>query len=792
MKKVIVTVSLLILVIFVAIIGWSYYVVQRSQPLISGEVHTSGVKKSVKILRDEYGVPHIYADNLPDLMFAVGYVQAQDRLWQMDLSHHLVNGTISELIGEDAVELDYYHRTMGFARLGERAMQQLSPEEVALLQKFCDGINEFINTHLDQLPLEYSIVRHEPELVQPVELLKAGMMAYWWVSANFDHELIGLKIAQRLGVDALTDLFPSYPSDPPNRPPIEASFYKNVDTTVLDGHEQAESPWGIDSGIGASNNWVVDGAKSTSGKPLLANDPHLQVMLPSMWYMMHLVAPGLNVTGATFPGNPFVAIGHNQRIAWGFTNVEADNTDLYIEKVNPKNPRQYWDVDHWADMERVVTSINVRGEDEPVKKEILYTKHGPVITPVRTGMKDVLSLRWTAQQPGNSIRAFIELNRAQNWEQARAAVSHLRELCHNMVYADVDGNIGWQVVGAIPIRAKGDGKFPVPGHTGEYEWTGIIPFDELPRLYNPATHFVATANNKVVDNNYPHPISNSWSAPFRYQRIKQMLEAKEKHSVADFARMQGDTYSIFSEVVIKLLGEVKSTDADVTWAIDQLRRWDRHVRRDSLPAALYETLLTKLAKNTFADELGDLYKDFARTFNGGYSALYDIMGKPNARWWDDVTTPAKETRADIFAKSLKEAIQELDDRLGDDREEDWRWGALHPVVFPHTLGQYKPLDQLFNFSVDYEGDVDTVNRGTYSFTQPYNVRGLASLRMVVDLSDLNKSLIVITTGQSGIIGNSHYRDLTDKWASGQYATMLFDDALIRKQAEGTLIIVPAK
>lgn len=767
-----------------------YYLLKRSLSPVSGRVTAPGLSAPVTVVRDTFGVPHFYANNLTDLGFAVGYVQAQDRLLQIDLSVHLVSGTLSEVIGEDTADLDFYHRTLGFRRWGARALEKLPPEDLALLQAYCKGYNQFVRTHANRLPIDFLILRHTPEEIQPLDLLSSGMQAFWSLSLNFNQEVVGLRIAQKLGADALRELFPAAPATYPFSPSdMQADLYRQVSSELLPGYAQRDGPFAIATGIGASNNWVVTGAKSLSGKPLLANDPHLLIQHPTVWYEMHLNAPGLNVAGVSFPGFLFIGIGHNERIAWGFTNVMTDNLDLYIERVNPENPFQYWDVDHWADMVRDPAPIRIRGESAPRIREVLHTKHGPVITPIKPGLKAILSMRWTAMDPGNTVRAFKQLNHARNWDEALAAVAHLRELSQNLVYGDVDGNIGWHVTGAIPLRARGNGHFPVPGDTGEYEWKGLVPFEELPSVYNPPQPFIITANNKTVDDQYPYTITNSWGSPARYQRIKQLLEEKTSHSVEDFERIQADTYSLTAQRFIEALKDVHTVDPRVRAAVEMLQRWDRRTNSDSAAACLYETLLVKLGENIFGDELGTLYKDFAALFEEFYSALNDIISKPESRWWDDVRTAPKETRGDILERSLKMALADLDARWGSDPQR-WHWGTLHTARFIHPLGRVRPLDRFYNLEVLYKGDNSTINSAHFSFNKPYDVTGLSSMRMIVDLADLDRSRIVLTTGQSGNVLSRHFDDQNSLWATNRYHPMFFRPEAVKQHAEGTLTLAP--
>jgi penicillin amidase len=494
---------------------------------------------------------------------------------------------------------------------------------------------------------------------------------------------------------------------------------------------------------------------------------------------------------------PCVIIGHNPHIAWGVTNVGPDVQDLYIEKVNSANPHQYEYQGQWQDMEVVQEEIKVKGQDEPILLEVRLTRHGPIINDVVESLEDspqVLAFRWTALEGGRLFQSLYMLDQARNWEEFRAALRHWVVPSQNFVYADVEGNIGYQTPGNIPIRANGQGLVPVPGWTGEYEWLGYIPFDELASAYNPPTHFIATANNKVVPDDYPYFISYEWSAPYRAQRIVQLLAAKDKLSIQDLSQIQADTYSIPGEKLAPYLLALEPQGTLEEQAMAQLRAWDFRNEIDSSGAAIFEVFYLQLVENTFADELGEeLFADYLDRGEFHPIALERLMEQPDSPWFDDASTLEVEGRDEIVQRSFKETIAYLSDRFGD-APARWTWGQLHTMTFVHNpLGQsgIGPLERLFNRGpVPARGSGYTVDAASFDETEPFAMTHGVSYRQIIDLSDWENSLFIHTTGQSGHPLHKHYADMIAPWQAVEYHPMHFDKASIEADKEGVLVLIP--
>ncbi len=650
------------IVLIILVFAYLYSTFEKTQPVLEGEIKTPELQSPVKIIRDTYGIPHIYAENDHDLFFSQGYVTAQDRLWQMDLSRRAAMGELSEIFGENTVETDYYFRVMGIREIAEKIYDRLDDETKSELEAYSSGVNHYIKD--GKKTIESTILRYEIQPWSPVDCISIHLLSALDLTINTDEELFAMKALERFGEKTTSELLPSYPEDGSTIIPKEIKG-SSLDLDILPGYKIARERFRFFQNTGESNNWVVDGIKSTTGKPILGNDPHLRSQIPSVWYEVHLKAPGINVIGAIFPGSPYVAIGHNERVAWGFTDAMADRADLFIERINPENPHQYWYIDHWEDMKTKSVVIKDKGGYKVVKMEINYTRHGPVINSFKAGAKEILSMRWTAREvEDQTLKGLSILNRARSVEEAREGGKYGKIYTFNMVYADVDGNIGYQLIGGIPIRKKGTGIFPVSGWTGKYEWNGFIPDDKLPNLLNPPSHFIATANNKIVGDSYPYLISNTGAPPYRYERIVSLLREKDKLSPEDFKKMQADVYAVPAKRFIQEIIKVHTEDSNVKWVLNRLSGWDYEMRSDRLPPLLYETVKINLIRNTFKDKLKGLYPDFLGTLGYNYNLMDKIIGDPSSHWWDNIDKTRKESRDDIIIKSIEDALREIGGTLG--------------------------------------------------------------------------------------------------------------------------------
>lgn len=830
--------------------GGAYYfksylpkqVAPQSFPQIEGEITIAGLDGPVDIYRDQMGIPHIYASTLHDIFFAQGYVHAQDRFWQMDFWRHIGSGELSAMFGKGQVKTDTFLRTLGWRQVAEQEYEQLSPQVKTALQAYTDGVNAYIKDRRpEQLSLEHAILTsllnrgYVVEPWTPIHSLTWGKAMAWDLGGNMDDEIERAILLKTLSPEQVAELYPPYPEDYPVivpkigeqvSAPAKSFATSPALLSTLDFSPLAEQVGVLDALLGpkspdiGSNSWAVSGQRTTTGKPFLANDMHLASQMPSIWYQMSLhcqpqsEACPLQVTGFSFAGVPGIIAGHNDRIAWGFTNLGPDVQDLFIEKINPENPNQYEVNGQWVDFETRQEVIQVAG-GEPVEITVRISRHGPIISdsygplkdqvePTEIPFKDkaginlpehyAIALAWTALTPSSPFEAIWGFNNAQNWEEFRAAARKWSVPAQNLLYADVDGNIGYQTPGVIPIRKKGDGTLPVPGWSGEYDWSGYIPFEELPYVFNPQSGYIVTANNQANPRDYPYLLTKDWDYGQRAARIVDMIEnAPGKIDAAYIQQMHGDSKNLNAEALVPVLRSVK-LDPDLASLRETFfSTWDFQNRADSQSAAVFEWFWWNLALDTFQD---DLPKDYQPA--GGsrwYEVMRHLIQQPDSPWWDDHSTGDKvETRDDIFQRAFAETVSQIQKEYGKDPARWPTWGDLHTVTFRNlTLGKsgIAPLEALFNrgpFRVS--GGKSIVNATGWELGVSFQVNWLPSEREIIDLSNLDASVAIHTTGQSGHAYHPHYVDMAPLWANIQYVPMWWKQESVSANAEGHLRLVP--
>ena len=833
----------LLVVLALLLLAAFYVLPRRSFPKTNGEIQVVGLSAPVDVFRDENGIPQIYASSSHDLFFAQGYVHAQDRFWQMDFWRHIGSGRLSEMFGDATVETDLFLRTLGFEDLVLQEIEQLSDSEtMASLQAYADGVNAYLATRQGlSLSLEYAILGlinagYTPEPWKVEHTLTWAKMMAWDLGGNMDIEIRQAILAGLLSPEELEDITPPYPDDHPVIVPgfqargtsglLEAGIdripgLEALMVEVLNRISQVSGALGPHmEGIG-SNNWVISGERTLTGMPLLADDPHLGVQLPSIWYEngLHCSPKGpdcpYEVTGFSFASAPGVILGFNDRIAWGVTNLNPDVQDLFIEKINPDNPNQYEFQGQWVDMDVTTELIQVAG-GEPVEMTLRRTHHGPIISDTYGSLEDLdpataleagaletskaetsgvyaVALSWTALKPTSTFVSVLMLNQAQNFDEFREALRLWDVPSQNFVYADVDGNIGYQMPGIVPIRTGGNGMLPVPGWTGEHEWVDTIPFEELPFAYNPPQGYIVTANNAVVGQDYPHLLATGWDFGYRAKRIVEMIEnAPGPIDMAYMAVMQGDNKNLNAGILLPVLAGVPLEDTRLERARALLMDWDHQQHMDSPAAALFEVFWKNLLVKTFND---DLPEDFQP---GGNSQWFEIVRRlvdqPDSAWWDDKETMTVESREDIFRDSFTAAVDEMEQLQGKDPER-WNWGDLHTVTFQvGGLGESgNPLVEfLFNRGpFRTSGGASIVNAtGWNAKSGDYQVRSLPSMRMIVDLEDLTRSVGMHTTGQSGHAYHPNYIDMVQRWSEIKYHPMLWDRKHVEEGAVKVLRLAP--
>ncbi|TXL62388.1 penicillin acylase family protein [Aeromicrobium terrae] len=793
------TIALVVAAVLVGGSVFSFVTVRKSFPDTTGEVRITGLHGDVVIKRDAWGVPQVYAADERDLFFAQGYVHAQDRFYEMDFRRHVTAGRLAELVGEDAVDTDEFVRTLGWRRVAQQEYEQLDANTRSLLQAYSRGVNSYIEGKSgSELSLEYAILslkgsEYRPEPWSPVDSVAWVKAMAWDLRSNMSDEIDRSLMAQHMPRAMVEQLYPDAPRL--HRPIVGTDALKKASQAA----EEIPTLLGIEDGIG-SNSWVVDGRHSTTGRPILANDPHLAPSMPGIWYQVGLhcrrVSKGCpyDVSGFSFSGMPGVVVGHNGRVAWGVTTMYADAADLYLEDVEGGTYR------YKGKRLPLVTrkeKIKVSG-GETRTITVRSTRHGPILSDVDDDIEDVgqryeVSLRWTALTPRPTISAVFALDRARDWDDFRAAAKLFTVPSQNLVYADVDGNIGYQAPGAIPIRSRGDGRWPVAGWDGKHEWTGYIPFDELPHELNPDEGFVVTANNEVVDDEYPYLIGADFAPGYRSTRIRQLLKEKKQLSVADMTRIQMDAYSANAALLVPRLLRIPLGDRFAREGRDILRGWDYQQRPGSAAAAYFNAVWRNLLELTFHDELP---KD---QWPGGGERWFDvvrsILDRPNSHWWDNLATPAVvETRDDILTEALVQARDELTRRMSRDTDA-WSWGRLHRLTLVNpTLGDSGVglVNRIFNRGpVEVGGGgglVDATAWDASDTTDPYAVTAVPSMRMVVDVGRFDRSRWINLTGASGHAYHEHYDDQLPLWADGRTLPWAFGAKAVDRGTEDVLTL----
>jgi len=865
LKYIVIPVVLLIIVI---IVGGYLYLTRRTFPKTRGKVTLTGLKAPVEILRDKYGIPHIYAQSGEDLFFAQGYVHAQDRFWQMEFQRRIGAGRLSELFGEKTLDTDIYLRTMGFRHVAEEQYEYLDAETKRYLDAYVAGVNAYIKDRKPgKVGLEFALLKlqgteFEIEEWKPADSLTWDRIMGLNLSANMKTEPIPFDIIRMAGLSKLGDFFAPYRKDMPIIVTDEELGLLSTEklTSAAEGtlppEERLKANLSIFLGNGkglGSNNWVISGDLTTTGKPILANDQHLGVQMPSVWYEigLHTVdekgestdssPDDFQVRGFSMPGYPGVIAGHNSRIAWGQTLAYSDVQDIYFEQINPENPYQYEVNGRWRDMELIHERIDIEGEDEPYILIVRETRHGPIISDL-SGFSELasytiavekefpenleiteLSIKCTAHIPSQILRSVFLLNRARNYQEFREALRYWEAPSINFVYADVDGNIGYQVAGIVPIRAKGFGQVPVPGWTDDYEWIGFIPYDDLPMVYNPEKGYIVTANNFITGPNYHYFLSSDFSYGYRARRIMEMIERHENTiSIEDVKAMQGDTFNqdvlevvpylkeldLSAEVVSEYLKErepksekeqkkKQEEEKEMLEGLEPARQslleWDGQMEIESPQAALYSFFWFRLVGETFKDQYPDVLMngDMDRLQN----ALFYLLKDPENPWWDDIRTPdVRETRDDILIRAFKKGYRAGVERLGKEYE-SWQWGDVHQVEFRNqTLGEsgIKPIERIFNRGpVPTSGGTNQLNHAGWDIEEPFKVNHIVSMRQIIDLSDLGASLMIHTPGQSGHPKHRNYDDLIDPWRHIEYHPSLWKRPDLESQKHDRLVLEPA-
>jgi penicillin amidase len=798
-KKIIIGIAASVISISVIAFFAVRYLVTKSFPDYHGEQSVSKIGERVTIYRTEFGVPHVIASNEYDLFFAQGYVHAQDRLWQMDLSRRAGEGRLSEILGSATLQFDRMLKTIGFRSIAVEIERQLNPKSREILQAYCDGVNEYIRSQRGKYPVEFDMLNYVPEEWTPIHSLMIARLMAWELNISWHVDVVLGELIATLGLEKAQEVFPTYPENAPvivsHVPaPGELSSLRSLAET----HAMFKEFFGTAGTHIGSNAWAVGPSRSVSGKAMLANDPHLGLGLPAKWYEIHLKGGAMNVAGYSLPGTPLVILGHSEQIAWGFTNVMADDADFYFEKVDSNDTGRYLFKGESKQFEIILDTIRVKDSaDVPIT--IRRTHHGPVISDIypleKFTSSDPIAMRWTGFNISDELYAIYCVNIANDWETFLTGVKQFTVPGQNFVYADARGNIGFHPGVRLPVRPTANPTLPVPGWTGEYEWTGYVPFDELPSAYNPPDGIIATANNKTSTRT-PYHISNLWEPPSRIQRIREVLQSKEKFDVNDFKQLQNDHFSHFAKEMTPYILSAyaaKGSHDRIETVLHYFRNWNFTMSKDDVPSAIFEVFFNQLIGNIFRDEMGeDLFRQYIFLANMPYRVTLSLLADSASAWFDDIRTDTVETRNMIIRKSLDDALNVLSATLGGEMKE-WRWGRVHTLTLQHPFGSIDVLKPIFNIGpTPVGGSGTTVNNGEYRLSQPYAMTLGPSMRHIVDFADINRALSVIPSGQSGQPLHPQYDDQFTLWKNGEYHTVSMDEKEIALKSKNILYLIPSK
>jgi penicillin amidase len=748
----------------------------RRLPKIDGNVYVSGLKEEVKVIRDRWGVPHIYAANGDDALFAQGYVHAQDRLWQMELNRRVARGKLSEFIGKDGLDTDRVCKTMGYERVAKKDWELFGPEEHRIIFSYCAGINAFIKDNKDNLPVEFSLLGIVPEMWEPIDVLSFSRLLIALLSWGWYDEIIRAKIIESVGEEAAAELDNTYTPHHPFTLP------EGIEFNMLD----LESKFSAMKGpympqLSGSNAWTVHGSKTVTGKPFLCNDPHLTLRNPNIWYMVHLHCPEFHVSGVSAPSLPMVLIGHNEKIGWGITLSFTDIEDVYVEKFTDDTCSSYVYKNELLSTEVIDEKIYVKGEADPYIERVLQTIHGPVISDITGYKRQKLALCSQALKPSKAVYGWFKLNESKSWNDFVDGVKEITAPGLNIVYADVEGNIGYYNSGKVPVKTKETASLPMPGWTGENDWKDFVPFEEMPHALNPKKGYIITCNNKIEPDDYPHFLGDIYMNGYRAKRLEQMFSAKSKFAPGDFTDMQMDFTCLPGLQFGSLYKDLHFEDPELQQFANTLISWDGILDAERYEGSIYKVTKLMVVRKLYESAITDrklIDELLGRGFNSFYGpvnaflghntvTLLRVINNPQSWWLEKAGGKDK-----LLREGLKNAIQWLKLNYGN-KKEKWKWGRLHAIVFSHALGVKKPLDKVFNIGpFPIGGDTDTPHQTCILSAEGYGGELSApSYRQTIDFSNFDKSTMIMPLGQSGNMASPYYKNQLKDWFEGHSIPM---------------------
>ncbi len=813
-----------VFIVFLLLIIFSIFfinrIIKKSYPQTEGEIDLKGIKSEIKIYRDEFGIPYIEAENEDDLFFALGFVHAQDRLFQMDITRRAGMGRLSEILGSKALEFDLVFKTTGFDDIARKLFENSSPESKKICKAYTDGINAYLDYASGNFSIEFDLLNFQPEKWEPYQVYLIARLTAWELNLGWWVDVVYAQLQKKLSPEKLSQLIPDYPENAPTiistkskadaKNPTQnfSQSQKNILSDQIvkllnqfySNNIKARQILGMNETYSGSNSWAVSGKLSESGKPILANDPHLMYSVPSKWYIVSLNSPTLKVSGVTIPGSPSVVIGKNDKIAWGLTNLMLDDCDFFIEKLDSTGTKYFYN-NEWKNLLVKIDTIKIKDSSDFIV-EIKITHRGPLIQSTNKFLIDAkfseaISMKWTGFDISDELLTFYKINKAKNYKEFRDALRTFNCPAQNFLCADIDGNIFYKAGGKIPVRNYSNFLYPLDGSVSSNDWSSYLNFDSQPEILNPETNFIATNNNPPTFE-FKQIVGNLWEPHSRAERINQLLRSKSKFGVEDFKNFQVDVHSPFAKdisiQIVKAFENINIKNPNLNKAISLFKNWNGELKKYDPLSLVYNVFLIKLMENSFKDEMGDeLYKQFLFVGNVPLRTIYQLLNKvypDSISIFDNIYTEKIETKEEIIRQSLAQTISKLEKNFGEDFSE-WNWGKIHNVRFRHLFsGQNKLLDKMIDIGpYPIGGDQTTLLNTSFKYYDPYENFLGPSMRQIVDLSNIDSSWIVITSGQSEHIGHKNYKDQSLKWLIGEYINFVtngsnysnFDVLILRPQ-----------
>ena len=813
-----VTIGIIVSLIIIFVVGGYifYGSLTESLPAYEGELNVPSLNSEVKIYFDSLAVPYIVANNDEDVAFALGYLHARERMFSMDMIRRACEGRLSEIIGPETIPFDKMFRTVGIYRTAEMIKEKMNPGALKLLEAYSRGVNFYIDEKKNKYPVEFDVLGYQPEKWKPEHSIMVIRMMAWELNLSWWTDLTFTELVKKLGEEKIKEILPGYPENAPTIIPSNIKKFTQINNDFIKTDKEFRKFMGMTGTHLGSNNWVVNSQMSASGKPIIANDPHLAYRAPGIWYAAVIKSPSWNAAGVTLPGVPGIAIGKNDNISWTLTNIMTDETDFYSETLDSSHTKYLLD-GKWNDLNILEDTIKVR-DANGVPIVIKSTHRGPIISDIHPytfifnteeTAYPPISMRWLGNEFSDEMDAFLKINKAKNWSEFKSAVEQYNIPGQNFVYGDDQGNIGYVFGGALPVRSNNVTTFLFDGSDSKNDWKGFVPRNELPYLFNPPTNYIATANNKVIKD-FKYHITNLWEPASRIERITELLESKAKHSVQDYMKYQSDVKSPYArQIVPYILTAFKNVDVkdeNLKESLKLLEEWSSfnyEMNKYLQTPAIFLTFFDKLMKNIYLDEMGeDLYNQYVFLANVPYRNVLELLEKPNSVWFDNIKTSVVETRDDIIRQSLNDALDDLETTIGKDLIY-WQWGKLHTVTFKHAFsGASSLLDKVIDIGpYEISGDGTTIFNTEYPFYEsiekyplfrhkPFECELGPSMRFIYDYAKPNEFYLILTTGQSGNIFSDHYKDQTEIFLKGKYMKIMTDETSITNQRNSLLRLLP--